>query len=98
MLLRRPSPWEASTFRDCSWGSLEQIAFPAPAGTGAVNMAVVAAEALQILVASAAVVRVGVRVVVAVAGAVVQTVGVAAAVAHLSRRSLPSALAVVRVA
>lgn len=49
------------------------------------HMAIVAAEALQILVASAAVVRVGVRVVVAVAGAVVQTVGVAAAVAHLSR-------------
>jgi len=65
--------------------SLEQVAFPPPAGAGAVPVAIVATEALEILVARTAVMRVRVRmrVVVAVAGAVVQTVRVAAAVAHL---------------
>lgn len=48
-------------------------------------MAIVATQALEILVSGAAVMgmRMRVRVVVAIAGAVVQTVGVAAAVAHV---------------
>jgi len=48
-------------------------------------MTIVSAEALQILIARTAVMRVQVRmrVIVAVAGAIVQTVGVAAAVAHI---------------
>lgn len=68
--------------------ALEQVTFSAPTGAGAVHVAIVATQALQILIARTAVVRVRMRMVMAVAGRrVVQAVRVAAAVAHLARIS-----------
>lgn len=72
----------------CLDWALEQVTFSAPTGAGAVHVAIVATQALQILIARTAVVRVRMGMVMAVAGRrVVQAVRVAAAVAHLARIS-----------
>lgn len=73
----------------CLDWALEQVTFSAPTGAGAVHMAVIATQALQILIASAAMVRMRMGMVMAVAGRrVVQAIRVTAAVAHLARISV----------
>lgn len=62
---------------------LEQVALATPTGAGAVHMAIVATQALQVLVASAAVMRMRMIMRVRVAGEIVRAVRVAATVAHL---------------
>lgn len=64
---------------------LEQVALATPTGAGAVHMAIVATQALQVLVASAAVMRMRMIMRVRVAGEIVRAVRVAATIAHLDR-------------
>lgn len=68
---------------------LKQVTFSAPTGAGAVHMPIIATQTLEILVSSAAMMRVRMGMVMAVriAGCVVQAVRVAATVAHLARIS-----------
>lgn len=64
---------------------LEQVTLATPTGAGAVHMTIVTTQALQVLVASAAMMRMRMIMRVRVAGEIVRAVRVAATVAHLDR-------------
>lgn len=64
---------------------LEQVTLATPTGAGAVHMTIVTTQALQVLVASTAMMRMRMIMRVRVAGEIVRAVRVAATVAHLDR-------------
>lgn len=80
-----PPPPPAPACLPASSSCLEQVTLATPTGAGAVHMTIVTTQALQVLVASTAMMRMRMIMRVRVAGEIVRAVRVAATVAHLDR-------------